>query len=83
MEPIPRVRSIRFLIQPPLTPLRGEDGQQLTVEDISSKFGAVDYHLTIFNRRTQQQVKHTLGMLKMSFQMSCRRIWGRFLSSDF
>ncbi|XP_032936643.1 interleukin-22 receptor subunit alpha-1 [Catharus ustulatus] len=55
VEPIPRVRSIRFLIQPPLTPLRGEDGQQLTVEDISSKFGAVDYHLTIFNQRTQQQ----------------------------
>ncbi|XP_014741051.1 PREDICTED: interleukin-22 receptor subunit alpha-1 [Sturnus vulgaris] len=55
VEHIPFVRSIKFLIRPPLTPLRGEDGQQLTVEDIYSKFGAVDYHLTIFNQRTQQQ----------------------------
>ncbi|XP_056365297.1 interleukin-22 receptor subunit alpha-1 isoform X1 [Oenanthe melanoleuca] len=55
VESIPYVRSIKFLIRPPLTPLRGEDGQQLTVEDIYSKFGAVDYHLTIFNQRTQQQ----------------------------
>ncbi|KAL9824880.1 interleukin-22 receptor subunit alpha-1 isoform 2-T2 [Geothlypis trichas] len=55
VEHIPQARSIRFLIQPPLTPLRGEDGQQLTVEDIYSKSGAVDYHLTIFNHRTQQQ----------------------------
>ncbi|XP_062364922.1 interleukin-22 receptor subunit alpha-1 [Cinclus cinclus] len=55
VEHIPHVRSIKFLIWPPFTPLRGEDGQQLTVEDIYSKFGAVDYHLTIFNQRTQQQ----------------------------
>ncbi|XP_030820224.1 interleukin-22 receptor subunit alpha-1 [Camarhynchus parvulus] len=55
VEHIPHARSIRFLIRPPLTPLRGEDEQQLTVEDIYSKFGAVDYHLTIFNQRTQQQ----------------------------
>ncbi|XP_053854888.1 interleukin-22 receptor subunit alpha-1 [Vidua macroura] len=55
VEYIPYVRSIKFLIRPPLTPLRGEDEQQLTVEDIYSKFGAVDYHLTIFNQRTQQQ----------------------------
>ncbi|RMB91319.1 hypothetical protein DUI87_32458 [Hirundo rustica rustica] len=55
VEYVPYVRSIKFLIRPPLTPLRGEDDQQLTVEDIYSKFGAVDYHLTIFNQRTQQQ----------------------------
>ncbi|XP_023796950.1 interleukin-22 receptor subunit alpha-1 [Cyanistes caeruleus] len=55
VEYIPYVRSIKFLIRPPFTPLRGEDEQQLTVEDIYSKFGAVDYHLTIFNQRTQQQ----------------------------
>ncbi|XP_041316799.1 interleukin-22 receptor subunit alpha-1 [Pyrgilauda ruficollis] len=55
VEHIPYVRSIKFLIRPPLTPLRGEDEQQLSVEDIYSKFGAVDYHLTIFNQRTQQQ----------------------------
>lgn len=61
VEYIPYVRSIKFLIRPPLTPLRGEDEQQLTVEDIYSKFGAVDYHLTIFNQRTHQQVKHNLG----------------------
>ncbi|OWK54117.1 Interleukin-22 receptor subunit alpha-1, partial [Lonchura striata] len=54
VEYIPYVRSIKFLIRPPLTPLRGEDEQQLTVEDIYSKFGAVDYHLTIFNQRTHQ-----------------------------
>ncbi|KAL2296085.1 hypothetical protein Nmel_017619 [Mimus melanotis] len=55
VEHIPFARSIKFLIRPPLTPLRAEDGQQLSVEDIYSKFGAVDYHLTIFNQRTQQQ----------------------------
>ncbi|XP_041273321.1 interleukin-22 receptor subunit alpha-1 [Onychostruthus taczanowskii] len=55
VEHIPYVRSIKFLIRPPLTPLRGEDEQQLSVEDIYSKFGTVDYHLTIFNQRTQQQ----------------------------
>ncbi|XP_010154967.1 PREDICTED: interleukin-22 receptor subunit alpha-1 [Eurypyga helias] len=55
VEYIPYVRSIKFLIQPPYTPLRGEDDCQLTVEDISSKFGAVDYHLTIFNQRTNQK----------------------------
>ncbi|CAN8200479.1 unnamed protein product [Coccothraustes coccothraustes] len=55
VEHIPHVRSIKFLIRPPLTPLRGEDEQPLTVEDIYSKFGAVGYHLTIFNQRTQQQ----------------------------
>ncbi|XP_074411630.1 interleukin-22 receptor subunit alpha-1 isoform X2 [Zonotrichia albicollis] len=55
VEHVPQSRSIRFLIRPPLTPLRGEDQRQLTVEDIYSKFGAVDYHLIIFNQRTQQQ----------------------------
>ncbi|KAM8796009.1 interleukin-22 receptor subunit alpha-1 [Eudromia elegans] len=55
VEYIPNVRSIKFLIQPPYTPLRGEDNRQLTVEDIYSKFGAVDYHLTIFNQRTHQK----------------------------
>lgn len=60
MEHVPYVRSIKFLIRPPFTPLRGEDDEQLTVEDIYSKFGAVDYHLTIFNQRTHQQVKHNL-----------------------
>ncbi|XP_063033464.1 interleukin-22 receptor subunit alpha-1 [Melospiza melodia melodia] len=55
VEHVPQARSIRFLIRPPLTPLRGEDQQQLSVEDIYSKFGAVDYHLIIFNQRTQQQ----------------------------
>ncbi|XP_010170251.1 interleukin-22 receptor subunit alpha-1 [Antrostomus carolinensis] len=55
VEYIPYVRSIKFLIQPPYTPLRGEDDRQLTVEDIYSKFGAVDYHLTIFNQRTHQK----------------------------
>ncbi|KAM6235604.1 interleukin-22 receptor subunit alpha-1 isoform 1-T1 [Spheniscus humboldti] len=55
VESIPYVRSIKFLIRPPYTPLRGEDDHQLTVEDISSKFGAVDYHLTIFNQRTHQK----------------------------
>ncbi|XP_009805201.2 interleukin-22 receptor subunit alpha-1 [Gavia stellata] len=56
VEYIPYVRSIKFLIQPPYTPLRGEDDHQLTVEDICSKFGAVDYHLTIFNQRTHQKL---------------------------
>ncbi|XP_072741493.1 interleukin-22 receptor subunit alpha-1 [Ciconia boyciana] len=55
VEYIPYVRSIKFLIWPPYTPLRGEDDRQLTIEDIYSKFGAVDYHLTIFNRRTHQK----------------------------
>uniref|UniRef100_A0A8C3LFP3 Interleukin-22 receptor subunit alpha-1 n=1 Tax=Chrysolophus pictus TaxID=9089 RepID=A0A8C3LFP3_CHRPC len=55
VECIPHVRSIKFLIHPPYTPLRGEDGHQLTIEDIYSKFGAVDYHLTIFNQRTHQK----------------------------
>nr|XP_013808784.1 PREDICTED: interleukin-22 receptor subunit alpha-1 isoform X1 [Apteryx mantelli mantelli] len=55
VEYIPNVRSIKFLIQPPYTPLRGEDDRQLTIEDIYSKFGSVDYHLTIFNQRTRQK----------------------------
>ncbi|KAM9256016.1 interleukin-22 receptor subunit alpha-1 [Cariama cristata] len=56
VEYIPYVRSIKFLIRPPYTPLRGEDDRQLTVEDIYSKFGAVDYHLTILNQRTHQKL---------------------------
>ncbi|XP_069731422.1 interleukin-22 receptor subunit alpha-1 isoform X2 [Phaenicophaeus curvirostris] len=55
VEYIPYVRSIKFLIRPPYTPLRDEDDRQLTVEDIYSKFGAVYYHLTIFNQRTHQK----------------------------
>nr|XP_009666546.1 PREDICTED: interleukin-22 receptor subunit alpha-1 [Struthio camelus australis] len=55
VEYIPNVRSIKFLIQPPYTPLRGEDHRHLTIEDIYSKFGTVDYHLTIFNQRTRQK----------------------------
>ncbi|XP_015738819.1 interleukin-22 receptor subunit alpha-1 isoform X1 [Coturnix japonica] len=55
VEYIPHVRSIRFLIHPPYTPLRGEDGHQLNIEDIYSKFSAVDYHLTLFNQRTHQK----------------------------
>uniref|UniRef100_A0A8C5T7J5 Interleukin-22 receptor subunit alpha-1 n=2 Tax=Malurus TaxID=55806 RepID=A0A8C5T7J5_9PASS len=55
LEFIPFVRSIKFLIRPPLTPLRGEDQQQLTVEDIYSKFQSVDYQLIMFNPRTRQQ----------------------------
>ncbi|XP_010721812.1 interleukin-22 receptor subunit alpha-1 isoform X2 [Meleagris gallopavo] len=55
VECIPHVRSIKFLIHTPHTPLRGEGGHQLTIEDIYSKFGAVDYHLTIFNQRTRQK----------------------------
>ncbi|KAM6295978.1 interleukin-22 receptor subunit alpha-1 [Aegotheles albertisi] len=55
VEYIPSVRSIKFLIRPPYTPLRGEDDCQLNVEDISSQFGAVDYHLTISNQRTHQK----------------------------
>ncbi|KAM9533088.1 interleukin-22 receptor subunit alpha-1 [Guaruba guarouba] len=55
VEYIPYVRSIKFLIRPPYTPLRGEDERQLTVEDVYSKFGAVEYHLTIFNQRTHQK----------------------------
>ncbi|XP_009646862.1 interleukin-22 receptor subunit alpha-1 [Egretta garzetta] len=55
VEYIPYVRSIKFLIRPPYTPLRGEDDHQLTIEDIYNKFGAVDYHLTIFNQRTHQK----------------------------
>ncbi|KAM4656790.1 interleukin-22 receptor subunit alpha-1 [Amazona ochrocephala] len=55
VEYIPHVRSIKFLIRPPYTPLRGEDERQLTVEDVYSKFGAVEYHLTIFNQRTHQK----------------------------
>lgn len=55
VEYVPYVRSVKFLIRPPYTPLRGEDDHQLTVEDIYSKFGAVDYHLTIFNQRTHQK----------------------------
>ncbi|XP_062449796.1 interleukin-22 receptor subunit alpha-1 [Rhea pennata] len=55
VEYIPKVRSIKFLIRPPYTPLRGEDDQQLNIEDIYSRFGTVDYHLTIFNQRTHQK----------------------------
>ncbi|KAM9213986.1 interleukin-22 receptor subunit alpha-1 [Leptosomus discolor] len=55
VEYITYVRSIKFLIQPPYTPLRDKDDHQLTVEDIYSKFGPVDYHLTIFNQRTHQK----------------------------
>ncbi|XP_054251446.1 interleukin-22 receptor subunit alpha-1 [Indicator indicator] len=54
---VPSARSIKFLIQPPYTPLRDEGGHQLTVEDIYSKFGPVDYHLTMFNQRTHQKWK--------------------------
>ncbi|XP_009929395.2 interleukin-22 receptor subunit alpha-1 isoform X1 [Opisthocomus hoazin] len=56
VEYFPYVRSIKFLIRPPHTPLRGEDDRQLTIEDIYSKFGAVNYHLTIFNQRTHQKL---------------------------
>ncbi|XP_067389810.1 interleukin-22 receptor subunit alpha-1 [Emydura macquarii macquarii] len=52
---VPSVRSIKFLIQPPYTPLRDEDGYQLTVEDIYSKFGTIDYHVTLFSHRTRQE----------------------------
>lgn len=55
---VPSVRSIKFLIQPPYTPLRDEDGYQLTVEDIYSKFGTIDYHVTLFSHRTRQEVTH-------------------------
>ncbi|KAM9268197.1 interleukin-22 receptor subunit alpha-1 [Morus bassanus] len=55
VEYIPYVRSIKFLIRAPYTPLRDEDDRQLTIEDIYSRFGAVDYHLTIFNQRTHQK----------------------------
>ncbi|XP_061229568.1 interleukin-22 receptor subunit alpha-1 [Neopsephotus bourkii] len=55
VESIPYVRSIKLLIRPPYTPLRDEDERQLTVEDVCSKFGAVEYHLTIFNQRTHQK----------------------------
>ncbi|XP_010016649.1 PREDICTED: interleukin-22 receptor subunit alpha-1, partial [Nestor notabilis] len=55
VEYIPYVRSIKFLIRPPYTPLRGEDERQLTIEDVYSKLGAVEYHLTIFNQRTHQK----------------------------
>ncbi|XP_065553738.1 interleukin-22 receptor subunit alpha-1 isoform X2 [Lathamus discolor] len=55
VEYIPYERSIKFLIRPPYTPLRDEDERQLTVEDVCSKFGAVEYHLTIFNQRTHQK----------------------------
>ncbi|XP_074832159.1 interleukin-22 receptor subunit alpha-1 [Carettochelys insculpta] len=51
----PNVRSIRFSIQPPYTPLKDEDGSQLTVEDIYSRFGTIDYHLKLFNQRTHQE----------------------------
>lgn len=57
---IPHVRSIKFLIHSPYTPLRGEDGHQLNIEDIYSKFSTVDYHLTIFNQRTHQKVTDNL-----------------------
>ncbi|XP_074904823.1 interleukin-22 receptor subunit alpha-1 [Buteo buteo] len=68
VEYIPYVRSIKFLIRPPYTPLRGEDDRELTVEDIYSKFGAVDYHLTIFNQRTHQ--KWTMSEHNKEFEVS-------------
>ncbi|XP_010299249.1 interleukin-22 receptor subunit alpha-1 isoform X1 [Balearica regulorum gibbericeps] len=68
VEYIPYVRSIKFLIRPPYTPLRGEDDHQLTIEDIYSKFGAVDYHLTIFNQRTHQ--KWTKNEQNKEFEIS-------------
>ncbi|XP_019367952.1 PREDICTED: interleukin-22 receptor subunit alpha-1 isoform X3 [Gavialis gangeticus] len=49
---IPNVRSIKFLIQPPYTPLKDEDDHQLNVEDI---YSTVEYHMTIFSQSTQQE----------------------------
>ncbi|KAM6239993.1 interleukin-22 receptor subunit alpha-1 [Porphyrio hochstetteri] len=68
VDHIPYTRSIKFLIRPPYTPLRGEDDHQLTIEDIYSKFGAVDYHLTIVNQRTQQ--KWTKNEQNKEFEVS-------------
>ncbi|XP_073173941.1 interleukin-22 receptor subunit alpha-1 isoform X2 [Lepidochelys kempii] len=52
---VPSIRSIKFFIQPPYTPLRDEDGSQLTVEDIYSRFGTIDYHMTLFSQKTHQE----------------------------
>ncbi|XP_024059401.1 interleukin-22 receptor subunit alpha-1 isoform X1 [Terrapene carolina triunguis] len=52
---VPSVRSIKFFIQPPYTPLRDEDGSQLTVEDIYSRFDTIDYHVMLFSQKTHQE----------------------------
>ncbi|XP_053124169.1 interleukin-22 receptor subunit alpha-1 [Hemicordylus capensis] len=51
----PRTQSIKFFIQPPYTPLRDEDNQFLTVEDVFSGFGDIRYEITIFCEKTQQK----------------------------
>nr|XP_056703734.1 interleukin-22 receptor subunit alpha-1 [Euleptes europaea] len=56
---IPNVQSIQFVIQPPYTPLRDEDNQTLTVEDIFSRFDVVRYQIIIFCRKTLQKWKKT------------------------
>ncbi|XP_054855828.1 interleukin-22 receptor subunit alpha-1 [Eublepharis macularius] len=56
---IPNIRSIKFIIQPPYTPLRDEDNQTLTVEDIFSQFDVIRYQIIIFCENTQQKWKKT------------------------
>ncbi|XP_048355208.1 interleukin-22 receptor subunit alpha-1 [Sphaerodactylus townsendi] len=55
---IPDIRSIKFIVQPPYTPLR-DDNHTLTVEDIFSRFDVVRYQITIFCQKTLQQWKKT------------------------
>uniref|UniRef100_A0A8D0HFD7 Tissue factor n=1 Tax=Sphenodon punctatus TaxID=8508 RepID=A0A8D0HFD7_SPHPU len=52
---IPSVQSMKFIIQHPYTPLRDEEDQLLTIEDIYSKYGHTDYHITISIQKTQQK----------------------------
>ncbi|XP_066467086.1 interleukin-22 receptor subunit alpha-1-like [Tiliqua scincoides] len=51
---IPSARSIKFSVQPPYTALRDEDNQVLTIEDIFSQYGKLEYHITMFCHKTQK-----------------------------
>lgn len=57
MKHIPNVRSIKFIIQPPYTPLRDEANRTLTVEDIFSRYDVIRYQIIIFCQKTLQKVK--------------------------
>ncbi|XP_077193733.1 interleukin-22 receptor subunit alpha-1 [Paroedura picta] len=56
---IPNVRSIKFIIQPPYTPLRDEANRTLTVEDIFSRYDVIRYQIIIFCKKTLQKWKKT------------------------
>ncbi|KAL8220583.1 UNVERIFIED_CONTAM: hypothetical protein K2H54_049888 [Gekko kuhli] len=56
---IPSIRSIKFIIQPPYTPLKGEANRTLTVEDIFGGHDVIRYQIIIFCQKTLQKWKKT------------------------